>query len=69
MRSAESFAAHVVYKRTVWSKTEAGREAQRRNNATRAERNRQSTIKESLTVKPGVFDSGAVQQTLTMWGG
>lgn len=69
MRSAESFAAHVCYKTEVWNKTEAGRAAMARGNATRKERNKLLADMKSIAVfNRAKFDKVAVQAALMTWG-
>ena len=70
MRSAQSFAAHHVYKTTVWNKTEAGRAATLRHNATRKKRNKLLAAMKSIAVFDyAKFDKVAVQAALITWGG
>lgn len=72
MRSAESFAAHVVYKTTTWNKTEKGRAATLRHNATRKERNKLLSAFKSSGIAVfdyAQFDKMAVQAALITWGG
>lgn len=69
MRSAESFAVHVRYKTEVWNKTDVGKAAMVRGNATRKERNKQLAAMKNIAVfNRAKFDKVPVQAALMTWG-